>query len=66
MAPKPIPYVRQALGTVGIAGRTHGYIMHTLQHLGFHCLPLMLTEKTLMEMMSKARAKYLRKKAKKQ
>lgn len=65
-APNPIPYVKQALGTVGILDRSCGYTMHELQSFFYKFLPVAIAEKNTLSLMAKVRERALKKRAKKE
>ncbi|XP_070551324.1 very-long-chain 3-oxoacyl-CoA reductase-like [Ptychodera flava] len=61
--PNSKQYVKQALATVGVENRTHGYYSHALQGLIFDILPTWLSMKLVFSELKKTRARVLKKKA---
>ena len=65
-SPEPLAYAKQALGTVGVVDRSHGYSTHFIQNFIFSFFPGFLRESAQLKIMKKVRASALRKKAKKE
>lgn len=63
--PNPTPYAKQALRTVGIADRSYGYIMHSLEGCLSSLIPDVVKAKVLPQIFLKRREEVLLEKSKK-